>query len=363
MFLLLNTLVVTVLVMGGSFLLPLRYTATATLLPPKEEKGSSLLPMAALTQVFDLSNVPIPGITSNAQVYVAILRSRTVADSLIAEFDLLDRYKVKNVELARRTLAAATAFDLASAGTIRISVEDKDPLVAANMANAFVRHLDHINRTLRMSEGKRSRMFIENRLDHTRERLHAAEDSLLAFRRSNPGIFMTDKSSESEAAANLMAQRISVGAELDVLQSLFFSNAPALTGKMREVEALDRELGNIPSIELDLLRRQRDVKIQERVFEYLTSQFEQAQIQENQDVASVEVLDPAVAPVRKSFPHRGIMTVFAFLFSTVVGAVMVISREALASLQLRDDERLRAVVKPRSLLDRLLFGWRSGARS
>jgi hypothetical protein len=206
-------------------------------------------------------------------------------------------------------------------------------------------------------------MFIESRLDRTRERLHAAEDSLLAFRRLNPGIFLTDNSPESEAAANLMTQRVSIGAELDVLQSLFNLNAPALTGKMRELEALDRELGNIPSVELDLVRRQRDVKIQERVFEYLTAQFEQAQIQENQDVATVDVLDRAVTPVRKSFPRRGILTMLAFVFSTVVGAIMVISREALASLRLGDDERLRAVVKPRSLLDRLLFGWRSGSRS
>ena len=358
-FLFWNTFVVTVLVMGGSFLLPLRFTATATLLPPKEELGSSLLEMASLAQNFDLSNVPIPGVTSSAQVYLAILHSRTVADSLIVEFDLMHRYKVKNMELARRALRAATDCDLASAGLIRISVEDKNSQVAANMANAFARHLDRINRDLRMSEGKRTRIFIERRIEATRERLHAAEDSLLAFRRSNPGVFLLTESSSAEAGADLMARRISVGAELEMLRNSFHSDAPVLNRKKQEAEALDHELENLPAAELELARRYRDVKIQERVFEFLTSQFEQAQIQENKDVATVEVLDPAVPPIRKSFPRRGIMTVLAFLLSIVVGAVAVISQEALAALRVRDDVRLRRVLKPGSLLDRLLFGWRS----
>ena len=312
--------------------------------------------MAALAQRFDLSNVPIPGITSSAQVYLAILRSRTVTDSVIVEFDLLNRYKVKNMELARRALAAASDFSLASAGVIRISVEDKDPMVAAEMTNAFVRHLDRLNRALRMSEGKRTRIFIENRLEATKVRLREAEDSLLAFRASNPGVVLSDASAEVDAGASLMAQRVLIGAELEVLRTSFYSDAPALNRKMREVEALDRELENLPAVELELARRTRDVKVQERVFQYLTSQFEQAQIQENRDVATVDVLDSAVPPVRKSFPRRGIMTMLGFFLSIVVGSAMVISQEALNTLGLRDDSRLRAVVEPRSLLHRLLFG-------
>ncbi|HET9234313.1 MAG TPA: hypothetical protein VFP10_09260, partial [Candidatus Eisenbacteria bacterium] len=81
------------------------------------------------------------------------------------------------------------------------------------------------------------------------------------------------------------------------------------------------------------------------------------------DIATVDVLDSAVPPVRKSFPRRGIMTMLAFLLSTAVGAVVAISQEALTALRLQDDFRLRAVVEPRSLLHRLLFGRRSGSIS
>lgn len=363
-FLFWNTFIVTVLVMGGSLLLPLRYTATAILLPPKEDTGSSLLALGSLAQRFDLANVPLTGVTSSAQVYLAILRSRTVADSLIAEFHLVDRYKVKNMEMARRALGGASKFELASAGLISISVEDKDPKVAAEMANAFVRHLDRINRTMRMSEGRRTRIFIQGRLEDTREQLHAAEDSLLAFKQSHPGVVLPDDvTAAAGAAANLMAQRISVGAELDVLRNSLYPNAPALSGKEREVKALDAELKHLPRMELELGRRYREFKIQERVFELLTAQFEQAQIQENRDITTVDVLDPAIPPVRKSSPHRGIMTMIAFVLSSVVGVVIVISQETLAALRLRDDSRLRTVVRPGSLLDRLLFGRRSGSAS
>lgn len=334
-FLILNTLIVTLLVMGGSFLLPLRFTATATLLPPKEDVGSSLLRMRrSLGQRFDLSNVPITGVTSNAQVYLTILRSRTVADSLIAEFHLVDRYRVKNVELARRALAAATDLGLASAGLIRVAVEDKDPGTAADMANAYVRHLDRINRAMSMRDGRRTRIFIEGRRRDTEVRLHAAEDSLLAYEQSHPGILLPgEDSSAAGAAAGLLARRISIGAELEMLRHALAPDAPALSRKEREVQALDRELRKLPAMEVALARRYRDFKIQERVFELLTAQFEQAQIQEHRDITTVEVLDPAIPPVRKSFPRRGILTGIAFLFSALAGAVIVITREALAALR------------------------------
>jgi capsule polysaccharide export protein KpsE/RkpR len=282
-----------------------------------------------------------------------------VADSLIAEFHLLERYEVDDMEAARRALGAAAEFGLASAGLLRISIEDEDPQVAADMANALVRHLDRVNRVMRMGEGKRTRIFIESRLQQTRGRLRGAEDSLLAFERSHPGVLLPDDASDL-GGANLMSRRISVGAELEVLRSFFHTEAPAVSRKAREAEALDRELEDLPAVELELVRRYRDLKIQERVFEFLTAQFEQAQIQENRDIATVEVLDPAVPPVRKSSPRRWIMTALAFLLSTVVGSAVVISQEALADLRLRDDFRLRTVVQRGSLLDRLLFGWKSG---
>lgn len=358
-FLILNTLIVSSLVMGISFILPVRYRAAATLLPPQKD-SNELLGLGGILENFDLSKVSMSGITSSSQIYLSILKSRTVADAMLEQFHLRERYKAKNDEIARRVLRAYSDFRLGKTGLIQISVEDKDPQTAADMANAYVVHLDRVNRDIRMTEGKRTRIFISERLKETERRLRAAEDSLLAFKESHPGVVLPgDLSSSATAAANLMAQRIGVGAELDVLRSSLSPGAPALARKEKEVNALDRQLVDIPALEMQLGRKYRDFKVQERVFELLTSQFEEAQIQENRDVTTVELLDAAIPPIRKSYPRRGLMTMIAFVISLVAGLILVVCLEALGRMRLEEDSRIRSVVRSGSLLDRFLFGSRS----
>lgn len=355
-FLIWNTVVVSSLVLAGSFLLPVRYRATATILPP-EKDNKDVLGLGSVLQSFDVSKITLTGVSSNAQIYLAVLKSRTVADSMIDQFHLLERYKARNPEVARRRLGSASAFKLTSNGLIQVSVEDQQPQTAADMANAYVQYLDQLNRTLRMGEGRQTRIFVEDRLKATEARLRSAEDSLLAFKEKHPGIVLPDNVVASETAtAGLLAQRITIGAELDELRAWFLPSAPMLVQKERAVTAFDRQLGNLPVLELELGRLFRNFKIQEKVYELLTSQFEEARIRENRDVATVEVLDSAIAPLRKSFPHRGFMTMAACLFSMVAGVLLVVCMESLGRMKLARDPRIRSVVRPGSLLDRVLFG-------
>lgn len=359
-FLIWNTVIVTLLVLGITFLLPPRYRATATLLPPQQDT-KELLGLGGILQNFDLSKVNMSGITTSSQIYLAILKSRTVADSLLAEFNLKERYKAKTDESARRALRAYSNFRLGNTGLLHVSVEDKDPQTAADMANAYVDHLDRVNREIHMTEGKRTRIFVRGRLDDTKVRLRAAEDSLLAFKESHPGVVLPDNATSSaDAAASLMSQRISVGAELDVLRSSLSPKAPALARKEKEVKALDRQLNDLPALEMELGRRYRDFKVQEKVFELLTSQYEEASIQENRDVSTVEVLDRAIPPIRKCYPRRGLTSGIAFVISLAAGLLLVVSLEALGRMHLDEDARIRSAVRRGSLLDRILFGSRSG---
>jgi uncharacterized protein involved in exopolysaccharide biosynthesis len=307
-------------------------------------------------QQFDISRQLLTGATSNTQIYLAILKSRTIADSVIVEFDLQQRYKAKNLESTRRRLKSLTDFKLTSGGVIEISVEDTNRETAAQMANAFVTQLDALNRSTRMGEGKRTRLFVEKRLAETKSRLQAAEDSLRIFQETHPGVALPpEAASAATAAADIMAQRIALGAEVQVLRGSLAPRATALVKKQAELDALDRELEGVPSLTLEIARRFRDVKVQEAVFELLTAQYEEARIQETKDVPTVEVLDTAVPPVRKSFPHRGIMTVTAMAFSLVMGLLIVTFLEAMHRLRPAMELRLREDGS-KSLISRVLFG-------
>ncbi len=315
--------------------------------------------LGSLMQRFDVFQLGLTGATSSAQVFVAILKSRTLADRIVEDFDLVDRYEVEKEASARRALSGHTDVHLSSSGVIQISVSDTEPAFAARLANAYVAGLDSLNQTLRTTEGKRTRLFLESRLESTRKRLRAAEDSLLAFQERHPGLALPpDVAASAGAAADLMARRITLGYEVDLLQSTLQPGAAPLIRKQGELRALDRQLGEVPSLGMDMGRLYRDFKVQEKVFELLSAQLESARIKEAKDVTTVDVLDVAVPPDRKSFPRRGLATGFAFLLSLLVGIVAAVALELLTRRRRAGDPRLSAVIRPGSFADRILFGSR-----
>ncbi len=357
-FLVWNTVVVTAAALVISLLLTPMFTATTTILPPQEE-GNALMGLGSLLQRFDLTQLNLTGATSSAQLYVAILKSRTVADSMVTRFDLVERYDVPNVERARKVLAAYTGVSLGSTGMIEVSVKDESPDTAAVMANTYVEILDRLNQTIRTTEGRRTRMFIEERLAVNRDSLRAAEEGLMAYQEEHPGMAVPPEAmSAAGAAADLLAQRVVLGYELELMKATLQPGSAPLAQKEAEVNALDRQLRALPAMGLEMARRYRDFKVQEKVFELLTAQLVAASIKEHKDITTVDVLDVAVPPVRKSSPRRGLITALAFVLSLVVGLVMAVSMEALERYRLSDDPRMRSVVKPGSLLDRILFGRR-----
>jgi len=147
-----------VLSLVAVLLLQKSYTANAKLLPPQQNQSistsavlSQLGPLAGLAGKLDLK--------SPSDLYVAMLRSRTVADDLIARFDLMGVYKQKLHEDARTQLEQATEIKAGKEGVISISVRDKDPKRASDLANAYIEELEILTRSLAVTEAAQRRVF------------------------------------------------------------------------------------------------------------------------------------------------------------------------------------------------------------
>ena len=87
-------------------------------------------------------------------------------------------------------------------------------------------------------------------------------------------------------------------------------------------------LSEIPQIDADLMRLTREVDIQSTLFIYLTQQYEDAKIQEAKNTPTIQLLDPAVTPIKKSSPKRllmvFIMALITFVFSSIYALIKVI---------------------------------------
>lgn len=301
-FLILNVAATTLLALVVSLLLPWWYTGRAVLLPPTEEDSASML---SQLMPRGLGSVRLPGAPTMADVFVAVLKSRSVADRLVARFDLVRRYHARDKEKAVKELSSHVKFRLGDEGTIAIEVEDRDPRTAAAMANAYVEELDRFNLETRTTSAKRTRAFIDARLALARQDLAAAEDRLRDYQllRKLPAMSPSDKS-DADVGANLMAQKIALEVRLQVLRQSLAESSEEVRRVRQELAAIERQVGGLPQAGIEIMRLWRDVKVQEQVFELLTAQLEEARIRETRDTPTVEVLDHAEVPLHKSRPKR-----------------------------------------------------------
>src|SRR5579883_1056336 len=160
-----------------AWLLPKTYTATATILPPEERQSSLSSLLGQFGALAELSGASL-GVENSADLFVAMLKSRTIADRLIDRFDLRRVYRVKSYQAARRKLAGASRIDAGDDGLITIAVTDRDPKRAAELANAYVDELHSLNDRLAISEASQRRLFYQQKLDAEREALSQAELAL-----------------------------------------------------------------------------------------------------------------------------------------------------------------------------------------
>jgi uncharacterized protein involved in exopolysaccharide biosynthesis len=288
-----------------AFILPPWYSAQTELLPPREDESG--LGAASLLRGIGVPGLRIPTEVSPADVFMVVLQSRRISEEVIKKFDLMRLYKQKYMVDAVQELQRHVRFRLTEAGTIRISVEDKDRRRAADMANAYVEFLDRFNREVRMTKGRRTRLFVETRLTETKSELAAAEQRLAEYQTKNKTVALSPQmSSAVDEAAKLSARRMALEVRLGVLRG-YSKGSDEEVQIRQELTELDRQMSNLPVTGL------------EQVFAILTAQYEDARITEARDVMTVEVLDVAIPPERKARPKRLVMIGSAFLLSLALG--------------------------------------------
>lgn len=284
------------------------------------------------------------GLKSPADLWVGILRSQTVRDAIIDRFNLMKIFNKKTIEDARSTLNKMVRVTKSKEDIISITIEDKDPQRAALIANAFVEELDRVNKSVVMSAGGRMRSFVEKRLAEGKVELEKIEGAVKAFQEKNGAVKLDDQSKAIiDAIGRVKGQLMAKEVELQTFLSYATPNNPQaeilkaqveeLKGGLRELEEGRKEehrssrgvfipTTKMPDLTLQYARLLRDMKVQETLYGLLTQQYEIARIQEAKDSPTVQVLDVAKVPGKKSKPERASIVLLS-TFTAVLFAVFV----------------------------------------
>lgn len=177
------------------------------------------------------------------------------------------------------------------------------------------------------------RSFVEKRLSEGSAELAKVEEAVKGFQEKNGAVKLDDQSKAIiETIGKVKGQLMAKEVELQTFLSFATPNNPQaeilksqveeLRGSMRELEEgkkgeLRSSTGvfipttKMPDLALQYARLLRDMKVQETLYTLLTQQYEMARIQEAKDSPTVQALDVAKVPEKKTKPKRGLIVILS----------------------------------------------------
>lgn len=338
-----------------SLLLPVWYTANVTLLPPQQNSslGSAIASqLGSLGSMAALAGGGGLGLKNPSDMYVAMLKSQTVEDGMVQRFHLQAEYHQKLVSDARKAFEKhATVDGSGKDGLIHIAVEARSPGRAVELANGYVDEYRDLSKNLAITEAQQRAKFFEQQLEQAKNNLASAEVSLQKTEQTT-GLIQLDSQARAliESASVLRAQIAAKEVQIQAMQTYASGGNAQLIEAQQELESMRAQLAKLGGAEdstnglivprgkltetgLDYVRKLRDVKYYETIFDILARQFEIAKLDEAKEGSLIQVVDPAVLPDRKSAPKRTMIVLVSIVAGLLIGVLTALVQAAWSRLK------------------------------
>ena len=361
-----NFFIVCVLAAGASLIMPKYYRSTAILLPPSETQDAfgfsealSALPV----------NIRLGSQGSPSDIFIGIMKSQTMAISIIERFGLVDVYESVDRDRAMETLKGLTQIKLTKEGLIQVSVEDQDPMRAAEIANMYWAKLDSLNQEFSRQAAHERADFLEQQIRESGIALGQAETELKEFQLKTKAL--------SPYQQQQIAISVSAELEMDILKSeallkeyrgKSFSNTHPLVKELLDTieireeqlhamrfgspkgsrESLFVPLQDVPELTLQYARLMRRVEILGQFEQLLSQQYEEAKIGQVNPTSTVNILDRAEPPMKKSRPKRSLIVIVAgaaTLFFSIVAIVIIEFFNRLTEISQENRNKIKRIAR------------------
>jgi len=252
------------------------------------------------------------GEEEQAEQLVQILQSARIKDRVVEKYNLLNHYEIdsddpnKNYKLTQEYNSHFT-FTRTRYGSIQIDVLDKDPKLAAKMANDIVDLIDTVKNEM-INERTRPAFEINKRklfqLQHERDSIVHILDSL-----SNLGVVPLDMRS-------------------NLFQALVDSKSPNEKTELQNKIETNKKFGSVFDA-LEYRRNEMIVKIEEFRVSY-----EQAESDANSNFTHKFIVERAVVADRKEKPKRMIIVLVSVISGLIFGVFFLLIKQRLKELKL-----------------------------
>lgn len=343
-----------------ALVLPVQYTATTSILPPQQNTSGTAALLAQLGSLESVASLGGISMKNPSDLQVALLKSRSVQDAVISRFHLMEQFRSTRSSDARKKLEKIVDIETSTKDPlIRVSVTDPNARHAADLANGYIDEFKKFSATLAVTEASQRRVFFEQQLLQAKEKLADAEEDLKRTEQST-GVIQLDSQAMAaiESVARLRAEVAAKEVEIRGLRAFGTGENPQvqvaeeqLAGLKSQLERMGAEVsgkspvlipkGDIQQTGLEYVRKLRDVRYYETIFNLLARQLEVAKLDEARQGAAVQVVDVAVVPDRHSSPKRVFIVAGSLVLGFIIGVAWSFSREAIAKLERNPTERRR----------------------
>jgi uncharacterized protein involved in exopolysaccharide biosynthesis len=349
-----------------SLIMPPVYRAETSLLPPQPSSSMALQSLSQLAGGAAGIGAGVLGINTPANLYAGLLKSTTVLDRIIDRFKLMELYDKEYRIDARKALLDNIEVNVdKKSNIITLSVEDKDPVRASQMANAFVEELKALTKGLAITEASQRRLFFEEQIKETKLALIKAEEDLKKFQEKTGAIKVEEQAKAViEGIATLRAQIAAKEVEIKVMKTYSTPYNPDLQRAEEALRAMKAELqkleakegknpdpliptGRMPEVGMEYLRKLRELKFNETLYDLLLKGYETARLDEARDAVVIQVVDKAIPPDKRAKPKRTLMVLvatFTGFFLSIFIAFFIEYKEK-ASQDPEQKERIEAIRK------------------
>lgn len=294
------------------FITPL-YRSTVVLFPVSSNSVSRALltdQPAAKTDILEF------GEDEQTEQMLQILSSSKIRDKVIEKFDLMKHYKInprskyKNTELHRQYESNIT-FRRTEFMAVRISVLDRDPQMAADIANAISELLDSTKNSMQRERAMKGFAIVEQEYFKLRDEIAGMEDSLRVIREM--GVY--DYESQSEMFNQQLAIEIARG------------NDRGIASLENKLSLLAKYGGAYVSLR-DMLEHEK------KQLSYLKARYEEAKVDATETLPQKFVVESAYKAEKKSYPVRWIIVLVSTLAAFLISVIVIITIEKMPVLSI-----------------------------
>ena len=284
---------------------------------------------------------------TDSDITIAMLKTDQLKNMVIEKFNLVKYYKKKDIELTRKSLdGMVKLIPDAKSGFVEIDVDDKDPKLAAAIANYYDIALGQLISNVAYSKSSQKQRFFMEQITVTKNNLHNAQNKLKQFAIKNGIASGQQIAMVIDLTIQLQAQLVVAQTQLKSMSLYATADNPDYKTLQMQIKSLRQQLDVVsgqqantnelpvpanlaPDLADEYTNLMRDVMINEEVLNVIFKQYEAAKIDTMSELVPtvIQVIDPALLPLHKSKPKRLLIIIDGFILGVILSAIYILIRK------------------------------------